>query len=66
MNRSTCVCDLLFSARTHKSSNAVSKHLGILPNIRRGGNNAKVYVKRASSAAIIVCLVGVSKSCDDL
>ena len=45
---------------------AVSKPLGILLNIRRGGNNARVLVKTASSAAIIVYLVGVSMNCDSL
>ena len=43
---------------------AVSKHLGILLNIRRGDNNARTSVKTASSAAVIVCLVGVSVNCD--
>ena len=36
---------------------AVSKHLGIVPKIRGGCNSAKVWVRRASSAAAIVCLV---------
>ena len=33
---------------------AVSKHVGIVPKNRGGGNNAKVWVKTASSATIIV------------
>ena len=49
---------------------AVSKHLGILPIIRGGGNGARVWVKTAFPATIIVCLVysvmqcGVSVKCD--
>ena len=48
----------------------VSKHLEILPIIRGGGNSARVTVKTASSAAIIVFLVcnvmwcGGSAKCD--
>ena len=49
-----------------KSHTAVSKHLGILLNIRTGGNNARALVKTASFAAIIVCFVGVSVNCDSL
>ena len=40
-----------------KFQTAVSKHLEILPKIRGGGNSATVWVKTASSARIIVCLV---------
>ena len=49
-----------------KCHNAVSKHLGILLNIRRSDNNARALVKIASSAGIIVCLVGVSVNCVNL
>ena len=50
----------------------VSKHLAILPNIRRSGSNARVWAKAASSATFIVCLVynvmwcGISVKCDGL
>ena len=40
-----------------KIQTAVSKHLGIVPKMRGGGNSAKVWAKRASSAGIIACLV---------
>ena len=53
----------MFRARTKKNQTSVSKHLGVLPNIRRVGNNTRVWVKRASSAAIIVCLVSVFMNC---
>ena len=36
---------------------AVSEHFEILPKIWGGGNSARVWVKTASSAAIIVFLV---------
>ena len=49
-----------------KCHTAVSKHLGILLNIRTGGNNARASVKTASSAAIIVCFVHVFVECDSL
>ena len=39
-----------------KVQTAVSKHLGFLPEIRRGGNSAKVWVKTASLEGIIVFL----------
>ena len=42
----------------------VSKYLGVFPNIRRGGNNARVWNKTASSAVIIVYFVDVYVSCD--
>ena len=44
----------------------VSKHLEILLNVSRGDNSLRVSGKTASSAAIIVCLVGVSVNCDSL
>ena len=66
MNRSGCVCDLLFSARTKKNHAAVSKHLGVLPDITRGCNNVWVWVKTAPSAAIIVCFLGVYVNFDGL
>ena len=66
MNGSACICDLLFRARTEKNQTAVSKHLGVLPNIRRNGNSARIWVKTASSAAIIVSLVVVYLNCDVL
>ena len=37
-----------------KVHTAVSKHLGILPKNRAGGNSAKVWVKTISSETIIV------------
>ena len=40
-----------------KAQNAVSKHQGVLPKIKGGGNSAKVCVKRASSALLVACLV---------
>ena len=40
-----------------KVQTAVSKHLVILPNIRRGGNDATFWVETASSAIIIFFLV---------
>ena len=43
-----------------KNKTAILKHLGVLPDIRKGGNNARIWVKTASLAAIIVYLVGVS------
>ena len=49
-----------------KNQTAVLKDLGVLLNIRSGGNNARVWVKRSSSAATIVCLVGVFVNCDGL
>ena len=66
LNRSACICDLLFRARTQKNQTAVSKHLGVLPNLRTGGNNVRIWVKTASSAPIVVSLVGVSVNCDGL
>ena len=60
LNRSAYICDLLLRARTKKNQTPVSKHLGVLLNIRRGGNNTKVWLKTASSEAIIVSFVGVS------
>ena len=51
---SASICDFGFRAR---AQTAVSKHWGILPKIRKGGNNARVWVKTASSAAPILCLV---------
>ena len=62
LNRSACICDLLF--RTRKVQTAVSKHLEILPKIRRSGNRGRVWVKTASSAAIIVFLVYSLMWCD--
>ena len=32
--------------------------------MRTGGNNARALIKTVSSAAIIVCFVGVSVNCD--
>ena len=49
-----------------ESQIAVSRHLGFYPNIRRGGNNARVCVKTTSSVAIIVCLAAVSVNCEGL
>ena len=40
-----------------KVQTAVSKHLGILPNIREGGNSAKVWIKTISPETIILYLV---------
>ena len=49
---------ILSSGLEHKKvQTAVSEHLGIVPKIRVGGNSAKVWVKRASSAGTIACLV---------
>ena len=54
-----------------KVETVVSKRLGILLKIGGGGNSAKVCVKTASSAAVIVCLVynvmwcGGSMKCGD-
>ena len=51
---------------------AVSEHFEILPKIWGGGNSARVWVKTASSAAIIVFLVyslmwcGAYVKCDGL
>ena len=47
-----------------KVQTAASKYLRILPIIRGGGNSAKVWVKTASSATIIVCLVYSVMWCD--
>ena len=66
LNRSACICDLLFRARTKKNQTPISKHLGVLPNIRRGGNNTKVWLKIAFSEAIIFSFVGVSVNYDGL
>ena len=55
-----------------KVQTAVSKHLEILPKTWGGSNSARVLVKTASSAAIIVFLVysmmwcGASEKCDGL
>ena len=48
----------------YKVQTAVSKHLEILPKIRRSGNRGRVWVKTASSAAIIVFLVYSLMWCD--
>ena len=40
-----------------KVQTAISKHLGILPKIRVGGNSARVWVKTDSSATEIFSLV---------
>ena len=40
-----------------KVKTAVSKHLGLLPKIREGGNSAKIWVKTVSLGTIIVYLV---------
>ena len=40
-----------------KVQTAVSKHLGILPNIREVGNSAKVWIKTISPETIILYLV---------
>ena len=40
-----------------KVKTAISKQLGILPKIQGGSNSARVWVKTASSATIIVFLV---------
>ena len=51
---------------------AVSEHSEILPKIWGGGNSARVWVKTASSAALIVFLVysvmwcGAYVKCDGL
>ena len=51
---------------------AVSEHFEILPKIWGGGNSARVWVKTASSVAIIVFLVysvmwcGAYVKCDGL
>ena len=51
---------------------AVSEHFEILPKIWGGGNSARVWVKTASSAALIVFLVysvmwcGAYVKCDGL
>ena len=47
----------LSRARTEKSSTVVSEYLGIFPEIRGGGNSARVWVKTATSATIIIFLV---------
>ena len=59
---------MIFCSRLElkKSDTAVSKHLGILLNIRTGGNNPRALVKTAFSTASIVCFVGVSANCDSL
>ena len=57
---------IFFSGLELKDQTAVSKHLGVLANIRRRGNNARVLVKTASLAAIIVCFVDVYVNCDGL
>ena len=55
-----------------KVQTVVSKHLGIFPKIRGGGNSARVSGKTATSAALIVFLVygvmwyGDSVKCDGL
>ena len=62
----------LSRARTEKVQTVVSKYLGIFPKIWGGGNNARVWVKTATSAAVIVFLVysvmwcGGSVKCDSL
>ena len=62
----------LLRARTEKSSNCHMKYLGIFLKIRRGDNSARVWVKTATSAAMIVFLVysvmwcGDSVKCDSL
>ena len=72
LNRSACVCDLLFRTRTLKVQTAVSEQIEILPEIRRSGNSARVWVKAASSAAVFVFLVysvmwcGACVKCDGL
>ena len=40
-----------------KVQTAVSKHVGIALKFSGGGNNARVWIKTASSATIIVCWV---------
>ena len=55
-----------------KVQTAVSEHFEILPKIWGSGNSARVWVKTASSAAIIVFLVysvmwcGAYVKCDGL
>ena len=55
-----------------KAQTAISEHFEILPKIHGGGNSARVWVKIASSAAIIVFLVysvmwcGAYVKCDGL
>ena len=52
--------DCGFTNRTQKLEKvhtAVSKHLGILPKIRAGGNSAKVWVKTISPETILVYLI---------
>ena len=52
---------------------AVSRHLGILPKIRGGGNNAKVWVKQPLLDLLVpvkylffVCLVTSLSGCQQL
>ena len=40
-----------------KVQTVVSKHLGILPKLRGGGNSVKVWVKTASSRTMILGLL---------
>ena len=47
-----------------KVQTAVSKHLGILPIIRGSSKSARVRVKTAFSATIVVCLVYSVMLCD--
>ena len=57
MNTSACTFDFRLRAKSQKVQTLISKHLGILPKIRGRGNKARILIKPAFSAAIIVCLV---------
>ena len=47
----------LSRVKTEKVQTVVSKYLGIFAKLREGGNSARVWVKTATSAAIMVFLV---------
>ena len=72
MNKSACICDFCPGLELKKVQTAVSKYLGIFPKIRGGGNSVRVWVKTATSAAIIAFLIysvmwcGGSVKCDNL
>ena len=62
----------LSRARLKKIQTVISKYLGIFPKIRGAGNSTRVWVKTATSAAVIGFLVysvmwcGGSVKCDSL
>ena len=68
----SCICGLCPRLELKKVQAAVSKHLQILPKIQEGGNSARIKVKTASSATIIIFLIysvmwcGGSVKCDGL